>query len=104
MALNLSNLCSDIRLAASLQNLADSPEWISGKEVAASEALGQIAFQAIGFDHSLGLAAEAGMLDPGVIPPVVAFNLLESLTMMDKGVEAFAAAIQSHAGPSASCR
>lgn len=104
LALNLSNLCSDIRLAASLQNLADSPEWISGKEVAASEALGQIAFQAIGFDHSLGLAAEAGMLDPGAIPPVVAYNLLESLTMMDKGVEAFATAIQSHAGRSASCR
>ena len=105
IALNLSNLCSDVRLAASLQNANEHPgPIINGMELSASEALGQIAFQTIGLDHSLGLAAEAGMLDQDAIPPVIAYNLLETLNMMNKGVEAFATAIQSYAEQRASGR
>ncbi|MDR9854026.1 lyase family protein [Paenibacillus sp. VCA1] len=93
-ALNLSNLCGDLRLAVSLQTPGQHPELFGSAEAAAGESLSQVAFQAIGFDHSLGLAAEAGMLDRDAIPPVLAHNLLESLKLMGKGVNAWVAAAQ----------
>ena len=47
--------------------------------------MNQISFQVIGNDHTISLASEAGQFELNVMEPVLVFNLLQSLRIMDNG-------------------
>ena len=52
------------------------------------EVINQIAFQ-VGNDHTICLASEAGQLELNVMEPVLVFNLLQSISIMNNGFRAF---------------
>lgn len=54
-----------------------------------AEVINQISFQVIGNDHTISLASEAGQLELNVMEPVLVFNLLQSLTILQNGLEVF---------------
>jgi aspartate ammonia-lyase len=53
----------------------------------APEVVNQIAFQVIGADLTVTLAAEAGQLQLNVMEPVIAYNILQSLTLLTNGIQ-----------------
>lgn len=87
LAITLSKLCSDIRLGATIEQ--SDLNLIGRAELGMAEALHQIAFQVIGFNYSVSLAAEAGMPDRNAVPPLIAYNLMESLKILIKGIDSF---------------
>ncbi|MDR0270508.1 lyase family protein [Paenibacillus sp.] len=91
--MNLSKLCSDIRVAVLQQSVPNKPNLNANPVLKASESLQQITFQVIGLNHSLYLAAEAGMVDRNVVPPLIVHNLIESLKILNIGIETFTLAI-----------
>ncbi len=54
-----------------------------------AEMLNMVCFQAIGCDTTVVLAAQAGQLELNVMMPVVAYNLLHAIEILDKGIAAF---------------
>ena len=54
-----------------------------------AELINQIAFQVIGNDHTICLASEAGQLELNVMEPVLVFNLLQSISIMNNGFRSF---------------
>ena len=50
------------------------------------EVVNQVAFQVIGNDLTVTLAAEAGQLQLNVMEPVIAFNIFQSLTMLTQAI------------------
>jgi aspartate ammonia-lyase len=48
-----------------------------------------VAFQVIGNDHTICLASEAGQLELNVMEPVLVFNLLQSISIMNNAFRAF---------------
>ena len=54
-----------------------------------AEVVNQVAFQVIGNDHTICLASEAGQLELNVMEPVLVFNLLQSLSMMNQVFKVF---------------
>jgi aspartate ammonia-lyase len=54
-----------------------------------AEVINQIAFQVIGNDNTICLASEAGQLELNVMEPVLVFNLLQSISIMDNGFRVF---------------
>lgn len=53
------------------------------------ELINQIAFQVIGNDHTICLASEAGQFELNVMEPVLVFNLLQSISIMENGFCSF---------------
>jgi aspartate ammonia-lyase len=53
------------------------------------EVVNQVAFQVIGNDHAISLASEAGQFELNVMQPVLVFNLIQSLTMMNNVFNVF---------------
>lgn len=53
------------------------------------ELINQVAFQVIGNDNTICLASEAGQLELNVMEPVLVFNLLQSISIMNNGFDAF---------------
>lgn len=99
-AVNLSKICNDIRLMASgprvgLYELLLPPRQpgssiMPGKvNPVMAEVLNQVAFQVMGNDHTICAACEAGQFELNVMGPVIAFNLLQSLQIMRRGLDAF---------------
>ncbi|QAY67156.1 aspartate ammonia-lyase [Paenibacillus protaetiae] len=99
-AVNLSKICNDIRLMASgpitgLNELLLPPRQpgssiMPGKvNPVMAEVVNQVAFQVLGNDHTIALACEAGQLELNVMGPVIAFNLLQSLKIMNNGIDVF---------------
>jgi aspartate ammonia-lyase len=91
--MNLSKIANDIRLMASgpscglgeLELPARQPgsSIMPGKvNPVMAEVVNQVAFQVIGNDHTICLASEAGQFELNVMEPVLAFNLLQSLSIM----------------------
>ena len=54
-----------------------------------AELINQVAFQVIGNDHTICLASEAGQLELNVMEPVLVFNLLESISIMNNAFRTF---------------
>jgi aspartate ammonia-lyase len=52
-------------------------------------AVNLVAFQIIGNDHTISLASEAGQLELNVMEPVLVFNLLQSLSILQNAVRVF---------------
>ncbi|GGH88591.1 aspartate ammonia-lyase [Pullulanibacillus pueri] len=98
--INLSKVANDIRLMASGPRAGLNEINIPARQPGSSimpgkvnpvmaEVLNQIAFQVIGNDHTICQASEAGQLELNVMEPVLVFNLLQSISIMNNGFKSF---------------
>lgn len=98
--LNMSKVANDLRLMASgpRAGLAEIilPPRQPGSSImpgkvnpVMAEVVNQVAFQVIGNDTTISLAVEAGQLELNVMEPVLVFNLLQSISIMDNVFQAF---------------
>lgn len=95
---NVSKIANDLRLMASgpragLNEINLPPRQLGSSIMPGKvnpvipEVINQIAFQVIGNDQTITLASEAGQLELNVMEPVLVFNLLQSLSIMEKGFD-----------------
>ena len=98
--LNMSKIANDLRLMASgpktgmeklIYQLRQPGSSIMPGKVnpVMAELINQIAFQVNGNDHTISLASEAGQFELNVMGPVLVFNLLQSITVMNNGFDVF---------------
>nr|MDH3175443.1 aspartate ammonia-lyase [Bacillus pumilus] len=98
--MNMSKIANDLRLMASgpraglaeiaLPTRQPGSSIMPGKvNPVMAELINQIAFQVIGNDHTICLASEAGQLELNVMEPVLVFNLLQSISIMNNGFRSF---------------
>lgn len=98
--MNMSKIANDIRLMASgpraglnelnLPSRQPGSSMMPGKvNPVMAEVINQIAFQVIGNDNTICLASEAGQLELNVMEPVLVFNLLQSINIMNNGFKVF---------------
>jgi aspartate ammonia-lyase len=97
VAVKLSKLCNDLRLLSSgprcglgeinLPPMQPGSTIMPGKvNPVIPEVVNQIAFQVIGNDLTVTMAAEAGQLQLNVMEPIIAFNIFQSLDILSAGV------------------
>ena len=95
-AVKLSKICNDLRLLSSgprcglgeirLPKMAPGSSIMPGKvNPIIPEVVNQIAFQVIGSDLTVTMAAEAGQLELNAMEPVLAHNLFNSLLLLRRG-------------------
>ncbi|MFN7251655.1 MAG: aspartate ammonia-lyase [Anaerobacillus sp.] len=100
LAINLSKMANDLRLMSSGPrtgiNEINLPPRQAGSSImpgkvnpVMAEVINQISFQVIGNDHTISLASEAGQLELNVMEPVLVFNLLQSLSILQNGMKVF---------------
>ncbi len=96
IAVKLSKICNDLRLLSSGPragfNEINLPKMQPGSSIMPGkvnpvipEVVNQVAFQVIGMDVTVTLAAEAGQLQLNVMEPVMAFDLFSMLEMLQRG-------------------
>ncbi|MGE5586282.1 MAG: aspartate ammonia-lyase [Bacillota bacterium] len=99
-AITLSKIANDLRLLASgpfaglkeinLPPVQPGSSIMPGKvNPVIAEAVNQAAFQIIGNDVTITLAAQAGQLELNVFEPVLVFNLLQSIDILKNVVNMF---------------
>jgi aspartate ammonia-lyase len=97
VAVKLSKMCNDLRLLSSgprcglaeitLPAMQPGSSIMPGKvNPVIPEVVNQVAFQVIGNDLTITMAAEAGQLQLNVMEPVIAYNLFQSLEMLTAAV------------------
>jgi aspartate ammonia-lyase len=95
VAVKLSKICNDLRLLASgpraglfeinLPPMAPGSSIMPGKvNPIIPEVVNQVAFEVIGNDLTVTLAAEAGQLELNVMEPIIAYNLFTSLDLLGR--------------------
>ncbi|WP_100406818.1 aspartate ammonia-lyase [Bacillus solitudinis] len=100
LAINISKIANDLRLMSSGPrtglNEINLPPRQPGSSIMPGkvnpvmcEVINQISFQVIGNDHTISLASEAGQLELNVMEPVLVFNLLQSLSILQNGITVF---------------
>lgn len=105
IAVKLSKICNDLRLLSSgpLAGLADIrlPAVQAGSSIMPGkvnpvipEVVNQVAFQVIGNDLAITIAAEGGQLQLNAFEPIIAFNLLQSMQMMTRAMRTLTAHVQ----------
>ncbi|MCO4850279.1 aspartate ammonia-lyase [Bacillus vallismortis] len=98
--MNMSKIANDLRLMASGPRAGLAEISLPARQPGSSimpgkvnpvmaELINQIAFQVIGNDNTICLASEAGQLELNVMEPVLVFNLLQSLSIMNNGFRSF---------------
>lgn len=98
--MNMSKIANDFRLMASGPkaglNEINLPARQPGSSImpgkvnpVMAEVLNQIAFQVIGNDNTICLASEAGQFELNVMEPVLSYNLLQSIDIMNNGFRVF---------------
>lgn len=98
--MNMSKIANDIRLMASGPRAGLGEISLPARQPGSSimpgkvnpvmpEMINQVAFQVIGNDHTICLASEAGQLELNVMEPVLVFNLLQSISIMNNAFRAF---------------
>ncbi|WP_339226839.1 aspartate ammonia-lyase [Oceanobacillus sp. FSL K6-2867] len=98
--MNLSKIANDIRLMASGPRTGLNELKLPARQPGSSimpgkvnpvmaEVINQIAFQVIGNDNTICLASEAGQFELNVMEPVLVFNLLQSISIMNNGFRVF---------------
>ncbi len=98
--INMSKIANDLRLMASGPRAGLGEITLPARQPGSSimpgkvnpvmaEVVNQVAFQVIGNDQTICLASEAGQLELNVMEPVLVFNLLQSLHMMDNVFRVF---------------
>ncbi|MBI5531161.1 MAG: aspartate ammonia-lyase [Deltaproteobacteria bacterium] len=96
-AIKLSKMCNDLRLLGSGPRCGLAEINLPARQPGSSimpgkvnpvipEVVNQVAYQIIGNDLTISLAAEAGQLQLNVMEPVLAFNLFQSLDMLSAAV------------------
>ena len=97
VAVKLSKMCNDLRLLASgprcglaeinLPAMQPGSSIMPGKvNPVIPEVVNQVAFQVVGNDLTITMAAEAGQLQLNVMEPVIAFNTFQSLEILAAAV------------------
>lgn len=97
-AVNLSKMCNDLRLMSSGPRTGFGEINLPAKQNGSSimpgkvnpvipEVISQIAFNIIGNDMTITMAAEAGQLELNAFEPVIFYNLFESLDTLAHGVD-----------------
>ena len=98
--MNMSKIANDLRLMASGPRAGLAEINLPARQPGSSimpgkvnpvmpEMINQVAFQVIGNDHTICLASEAGQLELNVMEPVLVFNLLQSISIMNNAFRAF---------------
>ena len=98
--INLSKIANDLRLMASGPRAGLGEIGLPARQPGSSimpgkvnpvlpELINQVAFQVIGNDHTISLASEAGQLELNVMEPVLVFNLLQSISIMNNAFRTF---------------
>ncbi|MBW2457262.1 MAG: aspartate ammonia-lyase [Deltaproteobacteria bacterium] len=98
MAVRLSKICNDLRLLSSgprcglgeinLPAAQPGSSIMPGKvNPVIPEVVNQVAFQVIGLDTTVAMAAEAGQLELNVFEPIIAYDLLSAIRMMRRAME-----------------
>jgi aspartate ammonia-lyase len=101
LALDLSRIASDVRLMASgprtglaeirLPAVQPGSSIMPGKvNPSIAEMVNMVCFQVVGNDTTVAFAAEAGQLELNVMMPVLAHNLLSSMTILTSAGRVFA--------------
>ncbi len=101
VAVKLSKICNDLRLLSSgpraglneinLPPMAPGSSIMPGKvNPIIPEVVNQVAFEVIGNDVSVTMAAEAGQLELNVMEPVIAYNLFTSIDMLSRACRTLA--------------
>lgn len=99
-AVSLSKMANDLRLLSSGPkcgfNEINLPAAQPGSSImpgkvnpVMAEVVNQVAFQVMGNDHTICLASEAGQLELNVMEPVITFNLLQSLDILNNVTRVF---------------
>jgi aspartate ammonia-lyase len=99
-AVNMSKIANDLRLMASgphcglgeitLQKLQPGSSIMPEKvNPVIPELINQVAFQVIGNDLTVSLASEAGQFELNVMQPVLIYNLIQSVGMMNNAFRVF---------------
>ncbi len=97
IAVKLSKICNDLRLLNSgpraglgeirLPPVQAGSSIMPGKvNPVVPEVVNQIAYQVIGNDLTVTLAAEAGQLQLNAMEPVIVFNIMQSMRMLMRGM------------------
>ncbi len=98
IAVKLSKICNDLRLLNSgpragfgeikLPAVQAGSSIMPGKvNPVVPEVINQIAFQVIGNDLTVTMAAESGQLQLNAMEPVIVFNILQSMRMLTRGMK-----------------
>ncbi|MDQ0861045.1 aspartate ammonia-lyase [Bacillus sp. V2I10] len=98
--MNMSKIANDLRLMASGPRAGFGEIILPARQPGSSimpgkvnpvmpEMINQVAFQVIGNDHTICLASEAGQLELNVMEPVLVFNLLQSISIMNNAFRSF---------------
>jgi aspartate ammonia-lyase len=98
--MNMSKVANDLRLMASGPRAGFGEISLPARQPGSSimpgkvnpvmaEVINQVAFQVIGNDHTICLASEAGQLELNVMEPVLVFNLLQSISIMNNAFKVF---------------
>jgi aspartate ammonia-lyase len=98
--MNMSKIANDLRLMASGPRVGFNEIFLPARQPGSSimpgkvnpvmpEVINQVAFQVIGNDHTICLASEAGQLELNVMEPVLVFNLIQSISIMNNGFKVF---------------
>lgn len=98
--MNMSKVANDLRLMASGPRVGLAEINLPARQPGSSimpgkvnpvmaEMINQVAFQVIGNDHTICLASEAGQLELNVMEPVLVFNLLQSISIMNNAFRVF---------------
>ena len=94
---NLSKMCNDLRLLSSGPKTGIGEINLPAKQNGSSimpgkinpvipEVVSQVAFNVIGNDHTITMAAEAGQLELNAFEPILFYNLFESLETLSHAI------------------
>lgn len=98
LAIKLSKICNDLRLLSSGPraglNEINLPPQQPGSSIMPGkvnpvipEAMNQIAYQVIGNDLAITMAAENGQLQLNVMEPLIAYKIFESMRLLRRGMD-----------------
>ncbi|GIP23791.1 aspartate ammonia-lyase [Paenibacillus sp. J22TS3] len=98
--MNMSKIANDLRLMASGPRVGFNEISLPARQPGSSimpgkvnpvmaEVINQVAFQVIGNDHTICLASSAGQLELNVMEPVLVFNLIQSISIMNNSFRVF---------------
>ena len=97
-AVNLSKMCNDLRLLSSGPRTGINEINLPARQPGSSimpgkvnpvipEAVNQVAFQVIGNDLALTMAAEGGQLQLNVMEPLIAFKIFDSIRLLQRAMD-----------------
>jgi aspartate ammonia-lyase len=101
LAIKLSKICNDLRLLSSgprgglneinLPAVQPGSSIMPGKvNPVIPDAVNEVAFQVIGADVTVSMAAEAGQLEINAMEPIIAYNLFFSISILRKACHVLA--------------